>query len=114
MSKRFGQVEKDVAKFVALANGGKPLSGEHAKTVLKEVEALGQALARFVARAAETDEEKKMYGPKMCAKVRVTPWRGVLLNMHGRLFASLDHEEFSDECQPQSPQPPPRPIDRTC
>jgi hypothetical protein len=69
MSKRFGQVEKDVAKLATLAATGKPLSGTRAKAVLKEIEELKPVLARFAARAAEKDEDKKVYGPKMCTKV---------------------------------------------
>lgn len=70
MAKRFRQVEADVAKLEAMAGASVRPSAEEARVVLKDVEALRDALVRFVARAKETDKEKQVYGPKMCAKVR--------------------------------------------
>jgi len=70
MAKRFGQVEKDLAKFQALLDTGTSPSVAEAEAILTDLDVLKPVLDRFVARAANKDEETRVYGPKMQAKVR--------------------------------------------
>jgi hypothetical protein len=70
MANKFAWLSSEVERFEGLVTSASKCTEEEGHELLGALTKANDAMARFVDRAKETDEDKKIYGPKMCAKVR--------------------------------------------